>query len=199
MFTGIVTQTTIAAVRLRHDAMRLTLYAPFTDLQLGESIAVDGMCVTVTDISAGLFGCDLSPETLSKTIARQYQAGDFANIERALSVGDRLGGHWVTGHVDRCLTVSDIQTHHHFHAYTFSGFTAQEAAFLIEKGSVTVNGVSLTLNAVTPDTFSVMLIPETLRSTNLSRLKISDPVNIEFDYLAKIAAKQLSQYTHCSV
>ncbi len=193
MFTGIVSHPgQIISVQHHPDAMQLQIQSEFHDLILGESISVDGICLTVTTFQDNIFSCDLSPETLSVTTAKYFSKGKLVNLERALQLSDRLGGHFVMGHVDNVLIVSDKKEHAEFIELTFSGFTEEQYRFLIKKGSVTINGVSLTINSVSPQSFNVMLIPHTLDRTNLSKLNINDAVNVEFDYLARIVAHQLA-------
>lgn len=193
MFTGIVNKKSqLLKVDQLDVSTRLTISSDYSNLQLGESIAVDGMCITVTSIGDDYFTCDLSSETLSKTISKNYKINSIVNLERALCIGDRLGGHWVSGHVDGCIKVAEIESQQEFTEIKYSGFSEKERALLIPKGSITINGVSLTINDVTDTTVSVMLIPHTLAVTNLSALKKGDFVNVEFDCLAKMVQQQLS-------
>jgi riboflavin synthase len=199
MFTGIIDHTgRIAAIEKTPQGLRFTITTQFQELVLGESIAVDGVCLTVTDLQEQVFCCDVSPETLALTTLGQYKKDSEVNLERSLSVGDRMGGHYVTGHVDRSAQVALIQTHDEYIEIQFSGFTTEQLKYLIPKGSVTVNGVSLTINAVenvTIPKLSVMLIPHTLEITNLSKLAVGSNINIEFDYYAKVIAHQLALQT----
>jgi riboflavin synthase len=171
---------------------RFCIVSGYAELERGESIAVDGVCLTVTDIGSDRFFCDLSPETLSCTRAGRLLKGDRVNLERSLCLNDRLNGHLVMGHVDQTC---QLEMKHVLSDYTqlrFSGVQPEARAFIVAKGSIALNGVSLTLNKVEDDAFEVMLIPETLIKTNLSRLSIGDGVNVEFDYFAKLVAKQIS-------
>jgi len=192
MFTGIIEhQGTIQDIVTKDQAMSLWINSQFDDLVAGESIAIDGVCLTVTEPSGGAFRCDLSPETLAKTTAGTWQQNHSINLERALKFSDRLGGHIVTGHVDTTLQVSTVKSHDEYTEICFTGLTSEQKALVVEKGSIAINGASLTINEVNDDNFNVMLIPHTLAITNLSELNNADKVNIEFDYLARIVAKQL--------
>ncbi len=192
MFTGIIDHiATIQAIEKNNAAMQLTIAHQFGALTLGESIAVDGVCLTVTDSTFDTFQCQLSSETLQLTTAANYQVGESVNCERAMQASDRFGGHIVTGHVDTTLTVAAIKSHDDFSKYHFSGVAKKDLGLLAMKGSAAVNGVSLTINTLTEDGFSVMLIPHTLALTNLSALKVGDAVNVEFDYLAKLVQRNV--------
>ena len=193
MFTGIIDHTAlIQAVEKTDDAMQLTIAHRFGELTLGESIAVDGVCLTVTASDTTTFQCQLSSETLRLTTAKHYQENCVVNCERAMKASDRFGGHVVTGHVDSTLKVSAIIPHDDFCLYRFAGVEKKDLALLTVKGSVAINGVSLTINALTSDGFEVMLIPHTLSVTSLSELNENDAVNVEFDYLAKLVQRNLA-------
>jgi riboflavin synthase len=196
MFTGIVDHCgTITSVQKTEKSIGLHIACQFDDLQLGESIAVDGICLTVTQFGAGYFECDLSPETCSITTASHFQPGAGVNLERALRLRDRLGGHIVQGHVDHVACLAERSTDGEYLKLVFTGFTDADTMrrLLIKKGSVAVNGVSLTINRVNSAGFEAMLVPHTLQRTNLGELKIGDAVNIEYDWLAKVITHQLQQ------
>ncbi len=195
MFTGIVDHMgEIISVDLKEDRAELEIRTDFRDLQLGESIAVDGGCLTVTEIHSDRFFCDLSKETLSKSIAGKYKANRLVNLERALRLSDRIGGHLVSGHVDQSLLVAAIEKSHDFFEMRFNHISPDHFIYLIPKGSIAINGVSLTVNEITVDSFSVLLIPHTLARTNLSRVIVGDRVNVEFDQIAKLVDAQVSMY-----
>lgn len=195
MFTGLIDHTaTIQSIEKTSDDMTLVISHAFGELFLGESIAIDGVCLTVTQFDKNTFHCQLSPETLRLTTASYYQVGQRVNCERAMSAGDRFGGHMVTGHVDGVIAVADIEHQADFSVVRFAGVDAESMPLLVSKGSVTINGVSLTVNAVTADGFSVTLIPHTLSITNLKLLEKGQNVNIEYDYLAKLVQRNLSLY-----
>lgn len=162
--------------------------------KLGESIAVNGCCLTVVAIDGKAFGFDVGPETLKLTNLGRLAAGERVNLERSLKVGDELGGHFVSGHIDAMGLVDERIDDAEWSTVWFRvppRLTAQMAA----KGSVAVNGVSLTLVDVEVQRFSVMLIPHTLSVTNLGALKPRDKVNIETDILAKYVEKQCQIFT----
>ena len=191
MFTGLVEQiATVTDFEIIDGDARLTIGCGYTDLQLGESIAVDGACFTVTAFDGTHFQALLSSETLSCTIASQYLPGTMVNLERALKIGDRLGGHFVLGHIDQVAAVHDFHQQHDCYYLAISGITSTASRYLSEKGSVAINGVSLTIHQLHPDGCAVMIIPHTYLHTNLSELGIGSMVNIEFDTLAKLTARQ---------
>lgn len=195
MFTGIIDHCGILrSMDVLPGSQRLWIDTQCQDLVLGESIAINGICVTVADIQGQAFRCDLSPETLRVTTASQYKEGDKINIERALLPSSRMGGHTVTGHVDGVCSVKTIRPMNDFIEVTFQNVTKHNKRFLMKKGSVAINGVSLTVNDVTDEGFSVMLIPHTLKLTNLSSLKEKDAVNIEFDMMARMIIQQCDHY-----
>jgi riboflavin synthase len=166
----------------------------FSGLKLGESIAIDGACLTVIQAKEGKFAVQLSPETLRLTTAVQYQVGSRVNLERALHVGDSLGGHWVTGHVDRKISVLNIIPHQEFTEIHFADNSSEHQHLIIPKGSICINGVSLTVNEKTTDGFSVMIIPHTTQITNLSELNAGSSVNVEYDSMAKMIHQQVQHY-----
>lgn len=187
MFTGIVDHCAeITALSRTTGAMQLSIQTTFQNLSLGESICVDGVCLTVTSIHENQFDCDLSPETLQLTTAKNYSVGSFVNVERAMQLSDRLSGHFVTGHVDGVITIKKIEKQNDFYYCEFSDIELSHLSLLTKKGSVCINGVSLTINSVDEKSFSVMLIPHTWQRTNLNRLKENNSVNVEYDYLAKL-------------
>lgn len=192
MFTGIINHCgKVSHVKTKADAgVVLTIATEYTDLELGESIAVDGICLTVTAIDQHTFNCDLSPETLNFTTAKDFTINKLVNLERALRLSDRLGGHIVTGHVDECAILQAKNWVTEFIELRFKCSSHEAQQYLIKKGSVAINGVSLTLNSVYPDGFDVMVIPHTLAMTNLDSLKVADSVNIEYDWMAKLLVKQ---------
>lgn len=181
----------VEALEQLKGTLRLWISTPFEDLQTGESVSVDGACLTVVSHSRGTFQCDVSPETLSLTIANGYEVGSLVNLERALKVGDRMGGHWVTGHVDTSLAVTQKEERSDCLWLRFDGFHKSERALVSRKGCITLNGVSLTVNEVGDSHFTVLLVPHTLAQTNLKDLKAGSPVNIEWDWMAKVVLEAL--------
>ena len=193
MFTGYISDCgRVHYIEKTHNTMRLHIDCAYTDLQQGESIAIDGVCLTVTHQSAKRFTCDLSPETVQCTRVADLSIGAFVNLERSLCLSERLNGHVVMAHVDQTCVVEAKHILPEYLHYRFSGVEARSQAFLVNKGSIAINGVSLTLNKVEDDAFEVMLIPETLSKTNLGELLVGDRVNVEYDYFAKLVAKQMS-------
>lgn len=194
MFTGIVDHCgEVVDIKQSSTGVDLQIKCQFSDLHIGESIAMDGACITVIEPQRQLFTCNLSPETLKLTQASQLRLGSKINLERALRLSDRLDGHIVTGHVDTCCKLAKKIPHDNYTEFNFSGISRNHMAFLVEKGSVAINGVSLTINDVFDDGFSLMLIPHTLEITNLVSLEEGQLVNIEFDYLAKLINKRVQQ------
>lgn len=191
MFTGLV--QALGTVRAVSDAaggrrLSVTERAVAPLLSVGESVAVNGACLTVVARDGDGFDFEVGPETLAKTALGALAAGDRVNLERALRVGDPLGGHFVTGHVDCVGTVLDERQTGEWLTVRFripDGF----ADLLVSKGSVAVDGVSLTVVEPTDDSFAVMLIPHTRAVTTLGLKKPGAPVNLEFDLLAKHVQK----------
>ena len=161
------------------------------ELVLGESVAVNGVCLTVVSVEDGSFSVDASHETLSRTNLSGLQAGSRVNLERSLRVGDRMGGHIVTGHVDGVGGVQSIAPVGESRVFSFS-IPAALAKYVVEKGSVAVDGVSLTVNSVRGTEFSVNIIPYTLRETTFSEFHRGREVNIECDIIGKYVEKMLS-------
>jgi riboflavin synthase len=165
----------------------------FRNLVPGESISVNGVCLTATARSVEHLDVEISPETLDKSELGQVSVGSAVNLERALKLGDSIGGHWVTGHVDTIGEVTSVETLGGFTKMSFGKIAPEMHRWLIPKGSVAINGVSLTVNEVTPLGFSVMLIPHTLEKTNLKTLAKLSPVNLEFDWMVKTVLRDLGQ------
>lgn len=162
------------------------------DPEEGESIAVNGACLTARNITGNRFYVDVSPETLSRTVLGRVQAGHRVNLERALRLCDRLGGHLVSGHVDAMGIVQQRRAAGDFTLFTFS-VDASLSKYIIEKGSITINGVSLTVNSCERERFSVSIIPHTLAITTLGQLHEGDRVNIEVDMIGKYVEKLLAE------
>jgi riboflavin synthase len=160
-------------------------------LGLGDSLAVSGVCLTIVERDADRVAVELSPETLSRTTLGGLKKGDAVNLEPALRMGDPLGGHWVQGHVDGTAKVVDRRDLADHRVLAFS-IPPVLVPFLVEKGSVTVDGVSLTVSALHPDRFEVALIPHTLEVTTLSDLTPGDAVNLEVDVLGKYVHRILA-------
>jgi riboflavin synthase len=192
MFTGLVEAVgSVSSLEKRGDAARLTLETTLTpELALGESLAVNGCCLTVTSTDCSSASFDLLLETLNRTNLGIISSGSRVNLERALRADGRFGGHFVQGHIDTTAEVlsaekkgSDLNL---VIAMPRSG-----SRYLIEKGSIAVNGVSLTVALLNEDRFVLWIIPHTIQETNLGDLKPGDRVNLEYDMLAKYAERQL--------
>lgn len=161
-----------------------------SDLRNGDSISVNGVCLTALDVAADSFAADVSPETLARTTINELRTGSPVNLERAVTPATRLGGHIVQGHVDgRGTFISAVATGD-FWTVTI-GFTPEFAKYLVYKGSVCVEGISLTVAALGETTFDLAVIPKTWELTNLSSLNLNAPVNLEADVIAKYVERML--------
>ena len=197
MFTGIIEGIgRIAGKRTAGGGMVFDLEAGFelTDPEEGESIAVSGVCLTAYSIRGRRFSADVSPETLSRTKLGSLGPGDPVNLERALKLSDRLGGHLVSGHVDCMASVAGRKETGKYTIFSFS-IPREQERYIIEKGSITIDGVSLTVNSCGSGVFAVSVIPHTLKVTTLGDLKAGSKVNIEVDLIGKYVEKLLSPRT----
>lgn len=193
MFTGLVQQVgTLEEVERRDDGLRVRIACSLHPYELGESIAVDGVCLTVKSCSEAHFDADASLETLDKSNLADRTEGDGVHLERALGLGDKLGGHLVTGHVDGVGSLVDKTPTGDYVRATFD-VPERLAPFLAPKGSITVNGVSLTVNGVTGPRFDVMLVPYTLDETTFGAMVGGTRVNLEVDILAKYVASLMGK------
>lgn len=193
MFTGIVEELgTVTAVEAQGDSTQLTIAADrvLSDVCPGDSIAVNGVCLTVVDPSHGHFTADVMQETLDRSGLGQLTVGMSVNLERAMRADGRFGGHIVQGHVDGIATITEISPSENWTVMNFSG-SPDLCRYLVTKGSITLDGVSLTLVQVWESSFSVSLIPTTLRETTLGGKVAGDIVNVEVDVLAKYVEKML--------
>lgn len=190
MFTGIISQTSeVKSTKKVPAGLVVTFEKPrqWTDLVLNESVSVNGVCLTVQGLNSNSFSCSLIPETLKKTTFGELMPS-IVNLERAMKVSDRFGGHFVQGHIDCVGRVTSVKNDG---AEIEVEFPAEFKNFVIDKGSITVNGVALTIAKAEKNRLSVALIPYTLQHTNLGGLNVGDKVNLEFDMLGKYAAKAL--------
>lgn len=195
MFTGIIDHCgEVISMDQQSGMLQLAIQTTFSDLVLGESISVDGVCLTVTKIKESVFYCDVSPETLRLTTIGDYKVNQYVNLERALLPSTRIGGHFVTGHIDHRGKVAIIRQVGEFEEWEITGLTPQTKQYVIQKGSIAVNGVSLTINSTQKDGFCITLIPHTLQRTNLSKLQEGAQVNLEFDMMARIIVEQSRAY-----
>ncbi|WP_182897234.1 riboflavin synthase [Microbispora sp. H10830] len=187
MFTGIVEELgEVVALEPRGDSARLTVRGAVVtaDAGHGDSIAVNGVCLTVADAEGDSFTADVMKETLDRSSLGALSPGSRVNLERAVRADQRLGGHIVQGHVDGTGEVLSREPGEHWEVVRLS-LPANLARYVVEKGSIAVDGVSLTVAGVTDDSFSVSLIPTTLELTTLGRKKPGEPVNLEVDVIAK--------------
>jgi riboflavin synthase len=193
MFTGIVEELgEVVAVESLQDASRLTVRGPLvtSDAAHGDSISVNGVCLTVVGNHDGAFTADVMAETLRRSSLGVLAPGSPVNLERAVRASDRLGGHVVQGHVDGTGRIEQVTPDEHWTVVRVSlpeGLTR----YVVEKGSITVDGVSLTVSGVAADWFEVSLIPATLGLTTLGAKALGDPVNLEVDVMAKYVEKLL--------
>jgi riboflavin synthase len=193
LFTGIVEELgTVEALERQSDAVRLTVRAAtvLEDTGSGDSISVNGCCLTVAERTEATWTADVMAETLARTGLGVLAAGDRVNLERAVTAGTRLGGHLVQGHVDALGHVVRREPGEHWDVVTVA-MPRELAPYLVDQGSVTVDGVSLTVVEAGEDEFTVSLIPETLRRTTLGFREPGDPVNLEVDVIGKYVARQL--------
>lgn len=184
MFTGIIELT--ASVRANTDS-KLTVErpSPFDDIRIGSSICVSGVCLTVSELSEGTFAFDVVPETLEKTKIGEFKPGNRVNLERALRVGDRFDGHIVQGHTEETSHV----TRHTSNMLTVR-ISDKVLPYIVEKGSIAIDGVSLTVAKLEGNEVTVALIPYTMENTTLGVLKEGDKVNVETDVLARYICRQ---------
>ena len=198
MFTGIVEELgEVAGIEHRADAARLTIRGSTQGTTLGESIAVNGVCLTVTDIMDGTFTADVMGETLDRSGLGALAPGAPVNLERSVRLADRLGGHLVQGHVDATATILSRTPASHWDQVRFS-LPGKISRYVVEKGSIAVDGISLTVSALSRDDeaeawFEVCLIPETLKRTTLGIRAPGDTVNLEVDVIAKYVERLLSR------
>ena len=194
MFTGLVEETgKLLSRRTRGPGARLTIGCTMQSLALGESVAVEGVCLTVLALTSSGFEVDASAETLARTTLGDLAPSSPVHLERATALGGRLGGHLVSGHVDAKGTISAKEAMGDAVRVVFS-FPKTLAAFIAEKGSIAVSGVSLTVNSVSAATFDVALVPHTRAVTHLDRLPVSAAVNLEVDLLARYVVRALTVF-----
>lgn len=197
MFTGIITDIgNVVTIDQRGDT-RFTIATAFdtATIDIGASIACSGACMTVVEKTPGHFTIDVSAESLSRTTLKDWKVGTPVNLERSLKVGDELGGHWVTGHVDGLGHIASL--HSEGDSLRLAITLPQDLlVYMAEKGSVTVDGVSLTVNTVSHKNIYLNIIPHTQQWTTLGRLKVGDAVNIEVDTIARYIKRLLPQLPH---
>ncbi|WP_028388821.1 riboflavin synthase [Legionella fairfieldensis] len=192
MFTGLIEQQGEVSDNIVNGVSRRLLIKSSLDcLTVGESIAVNGVCLTLLPAEAGCLAFDISPETLALTTLGQLRAGNKVNLERAMLATARFGGHYVSGHVDALAYCKAIRVLGDCIEITVGDFSIESDNYLLCKGSITLDGVSLTINRVIEGTIQLMLVPHTLAHTTLGQLIIGQCLNVEFDYLTRIVAHQL--------
>lgn len=190
MFTGIIeTLGTIQELKKEKDNIHITIAAAITtELKIDQSVAHNGICLTVVAIKDNNYTVTAIDETIKKTNLGEWQVGDFVNLERAMKLGDRLDGHIVQGHVDQTGTCIAIQETNGSWLYTFE-YDDKLNNITIEKGSITVNGVSLTVVNSKKNQFSVAIIPYTHKHTNFKDFKVGSKINLEFDVIGKYVSR----------
>lgn len=195
MFSGIIEgMARVEAIRTEQDNVHLTLSCPFAhELKIDQSVAHNGVCLTVVDIADNKYTVTAMRETLACTNLGRLHVGSMVNVERSMPLGGRLDGHIVQGHVDETATCTAVEEQGGSHQFTFQYHTTpdmvRQGYFCVDKGSVTVNGVSLTVCRPTRDTFQVCIIPYTWEHTNFHDIEVGTEVNIEFDILGKYLAR----------
>ncbi len=195
MFTGLIEDVgKIVSLVRSGESGKLTVATalPVAEIRLGDSVAVNGVCLTVTRQESAGMTFDVSPESLERSNLGDLKTGDKVNLERALRLSDRLGGHIVTGHVDCIARVEARRQQANALIFSFCLLEPAMARYLVPKGSVTIDGISLTVNNVTSHTFSVSIIPHTADMTTLTLRKPGDPVNIETDIIGKYVERLLN-------
>lgn len=194
MFTGIVEEVgTVREIRKGQTSSFIEIQAKtvLSDVHLGDSIAVNGVCLTVTEFSADSFRADVMNETLNRSSLGSLRSGSHVNLERSMPANGRFGGHIVSGHIDGTGVITDIRRDGISVWYTI-GTTAAVMRYIVEKGSVAIDGISLTVAKVTDSSFSVSIIPHTAEQTVLSYKKTGDTVNLENDIIGKYVEKLMN-------
>jgi len=196
MFTGLIEdigRVTLFNHRGEAGLLKVESALPAAEIGIGDSVAVNGVCLTVTEKGGRVVTFDVSPESIARTTIGKLRSGSRVNLERALKLGERLGGHIVSGHIDCCgqLTRSENRSGNHQLHFTLP---VEQTRYLVEKGSVTIDGISLTVNTVSKEGFSVNVIPHTLTNTTLEQIRNGDEVNIETDIIGKYLERLLQPW-----
>ncbi|MCQ2790070.1 MAG: riboflavin synthase [bacterium] len=195
MFTGIIEE--IGKVKKfqltqKNALIEIECKKILEEIKIGDSVAINGVCQTVTTISDNSFTADVSTETLKVTNFSNFKIGDFVNLERALTLQSRLGGHIISGHVDNIAKIEKISQNEDFYLFSIS-LPKDIEKYVVKKGSICINGISLTVANISNQKIELAIIPHTYKSTNLQYLKANDNVNVEVDMLAKYVEKFLSR------
>lgn len=190
MFTGIISEVGTITKAQQNGDLRLTIACSFApeNIKPGDSIACNGVCLTVVEVLDSGFAVELSSETISCTASGQWQTGRRINLERSLKIGDTLDGHLVSGHVDGIATIENITKSGDSYILTLNA-PEELARFIAQKGSVTLDGISLTVNNVENSRFSVNIIPYTWQNTTINERKAGDTLNLEIDIIARYVAR----------
>lgn len=194
MFTGLIEEVgRVISVQRRSQHAVLTLRGPkvCSDVAIGDSVAVNGICLTVTTLRGDVFTVDVSAETLRRTTLDRVTSGQLVNLERAMRLGDRFGGHIVQGHVDGVGTVQSVVPEGGSHRLTIAA-PPEVMRYVVDKGSITVDGISLTIAGSDPNTFWIAVIPQTMKDTTLASARTGMRVNLEVDMLAKYVERMLA-------
>jgi len=194
VFTGLIEDLGKVRELVRaatHCRLTIETALPSSEIKLGESIAVNGVCLTVVRAGEGFFAADVSPETLQRSGLAGLRPGSRVNLERALRLSDRLGGHLVSGHIDTVATLAARRQQGNAVYFSFS-LDPGYHRYLVEKGSICIDGISLTVNELTPEGFTVTIIPHTLEQTTLQFCQPGDVVNIETDLIGKYVERLLN-------
>ena len=189
MFTGIVEEIG-QILSLKDNKISISCSRIIEDIHLGDSISVDGVCLTVVDFNSTSFVADLSYETMRVTRFADLKSGDYVNLERAMMANSRFGGHIVSGHIDTVGQITSIIKKNEFYDVNVS-FDKEFSKYTVKKGSIAINGISLTIYDLNETSVSIAIIPHTFENTSLKTLKTGSNVNIEFDVLAKYVEKNL--------
>ncbi|OGC12747.1 riboflavin synthase subunit alpha [candidate division WOR-1 bacterium RIFOXYC2_FULL_37_10] len=187
MFTGIIEEIGVVSLLARKDqsgCVTISLKKMFNDLARGDSISVNGVCLTVTEVGRNAFAADISPETIETSNLSQLKIGQKVNLERALSFGGRLGGHLVLGHVDGIVLLVEKRVTQKGYEFFFN-VPRNFKKYIVAKGSVALDGVSLTVASITKDGFSVAMIPHSIQATNFNQKHVGDKINLEVDIISK--------------
>lgn len=199
MFTGIIEAIgTIKAININGEGARLVISTgslDMADVHLGDSIATNGICLTVVAFDANSFSVDVSNETLTRTGFANYRVGQQVNLEKAMLASTRFGGHMVSGHVDGVSTVASITNNGNSIEYWLS-LPADLAHYVAEKGSITIDGISLTVNALSEDKFRLTIVPHTSEQTIMSGYQVGTQVNLEVDLIARYLERLLTGEQH---